>query len=470
MSSERKSDQQFDLIVIGSGSAGSSAATQARAQGHSVVIVEKDKVGGDCPNYACVPSKALLRSAKVYSLLKRAGEFGLRAGTVDFDWTRVMARKERAVGQTGAATAEERYQREGIALFRGVASFEDEHRLRVAGRVLRGARFLIATGSRPEVPRIDGIAEAKPITSVEAVSLRQLPASILILGGGPVGCEFAQLFSTFGVQVTLLQRAKTLLPREEPELSQIVQEALEENGATIFVGVQVQRLAKEGPRKSVFANIQGQARRFTAEEILVATGREPQTAELNLAAAGVEAEPGRVRINEYLQTSRPHIYAAGDVSGPFRYTHFAHYQGTLAGLNLFSAEPRKADYRVVPRVTFTDPEIASVGLTEEQARQQGHAVLSGRFAIGSVGKALVESDDRGLVKIVADVRSGEILGGHIAAPAAGEMIHILVAAMAARATMGGLAEAIYAFPTFAQGVRGAAREWLNARRRLQPAG
>src|SRR5439155_19528787 len=229
---------------------------------------------------------------------------------------------------------------------------------------------------------------------------------------------------------------------EEPELSQLIQEALEKNGATVWLGVEVQRLAKHGRRKKVFALVQGQPREFEAEEILVATGREPRIAELKLPAAGVEAEPGRVRINEYLQTTRPHIYAGGDVSGPFRYTHFAHYQGILAGLNLFSGEPRKADYRVVPRVTFTDPEIASIGLTEAQARQQGIPVLSGRFAIGSVGKALVESDDRGLVKIVADVRSGEVLGGHIAAPAAGEMIHVLVAAMTARATMGGLAEAI----------------------------
>src|SRR5205823_1319493 len=174
--------------------------------------------------------------------------------------------------------------------------------------------------------------------------------------------------------------------------------------------------------------------------------------ELNLPAAGVETDQGRVRINDYLQTTRPHIYAGGDVSGPLRYTHFAHYQGTLAGLNLFSGEPRKADYRVVPRVTFSDPEIASVGLTEEEACREGRHVLCGRFAISAVGKSLVDSDGDGLVKIVADNRSGEILGGHIAATAAGELIHVLVAAMVARATMGGLAEAIYAFPTFAQGV------------------
>jgi pyruvate/2-oxoglutarate dehydrogenase complex dihydrolipoamide dehydrogenase (E3) component len=463
MPSTRKADRRFDLVVIGSGSAGGSAASRARAGGHSVAIIETDQAGGDCPNYACVPTKALLRSAKVYSLLRRGDEFGLRPGAVDFDWAQVMARKDEIVRQTGVATAEESYRKKGIALLRGVASFEDEHHLWVNGQLLRADKFMIATGSRPEMPALDGITEARPITSVEAVSLPRLPGSLVILGGGPVGCEFAQLFSTFGVHVTLLQRAKALLPHEEPELSQIIREALVKNGATVLVSVEVRRLTKEGPRKKVHAAIQGQPREFEADEILVATGREPRVAELNLPAAGVETDQGRVRINDYLQTTRPHIYAGGDVSGPFEYTHFAHYQGALAGLNLFSGEPRKADYRVVPRVTFTDPEIASVGLTEEEARREGRQVLCGRFAIRAVGKSLVDSDGEGLVKIVADRGSGAILGGHIAAPAAGEMIHVLSAAMAARATMEGLAEAIYAFPTFAQGVRGAAREWMHAR-------
>src|SRR5436305_2288613 len=247
----RETDRRFDLIVIGGGSAGGSAAKRARAGGHSVAVVEKDKVGGDCPNYACVPTKALLRSAKVYALLKRGDEFGLRPGTVDFNWARVMARKEEIVRQTGTTTAEERYRKEGIALLRGVASFEDGHHLRVNGELLRGEKFMIATGSQPEIPAIDGITEVRPLTSVEAVSLPRLPDSMVILGGGPVGCEFAQLFSTFGVRVTLLQRTKYLLPCEEPELSQIIQAVLEQNGASILLGVEVQRLARDGPRKKV---------------------------------------------------------------------------------------------------------------------------------------------------------------------------------------------------------------------------
>jgi len=457
------SRQQFDLIVIGSGAAGEGAIDQAQRSRHSIAIVEKNKVGGDCPNYACVPTKALLRSAKIYSLLKRAEAFGLSPSVIDFDWSRVMARKEQIVRSTGEAATAERYRQAGIGLIKGTATFADEHQIRVDGQVFFGDKIMIATGSKPERPALPGLNEAHPITSVEAISLPKLPVSLIILGGGPVGCEFAQLFSTFAVRVTLLQKAPTLLPREEPELSHIIQQALEANGVTVVTKAEVQRVDRDAHGKTVHALIQGQARAFRAEEILLATGREPQTAELNLTAAGIHLAAGRVQINEYLQTTCPHIYAGGDVAGPFQFTNFAHYQGTLAGLNMFADEPRPADYRVVPRVTFTDPEIASVGLTEEQARQAGHRVITGKVEIRAVGRALVDSEDRGLVKLVADAASEEILGGHIVAPAAGEMIHEIVAAMKARATIRVLAEAIHAYPTFAEGVKLAADDWLKTR-------
>jgi dihydrolipoamide dehydrogenase len=470
MSSPSKRNQSFDLIVIGSGAAGGGAAEVAHADGHSVALIEKDRVGGDCPNYACVPTKALLRSAKVYALLQRADAFGLRPGAIDFDWARVMARKEWIIRHTGAATAEQHYRRQGITLLKSVASFEDAHHIRVHNQVLCGHKVMIATGSKPAMLGVEGIEESQPITNIEAVSLQQLPASLIIIGGGPVGCEFAQLFAIFGVQVTVLERASTILPREEPELSHLIQHALEQHGATIVTGVEVRRLVKASGQKHVQARVNGQMRDFMAEEILMAVGRVPQTAELRLDAIGVENDHDRVKINNYLQTTQPHIYAGGDVSGPLLFTHVAHYQGTLAGMNMFSKEPRQAHYRVVPRVTFTDPEIASVGLTEEQARQEGCKVGIGTYDIGYLGKALVESEDIGLVKLVADVRSGEILGGHIVAPAAGEMIHEIVAAMTARATVRDLADAIHEFPTYAEGIKVAAGEWMNARQPVGRAG
>ena len=455
------SQQRFDLI--GSGAAGEGAIDEAHRSGHSIAIVEKDQVGGDCPNYACVPTKALLRSARLYALLRRAGEFGITPGAIAFDWPPVMARKEQVSRRTDAAGTKQRYRQAGMVLFEGTATFEDEHHIRVNGQVLYGDKMMVATGSRPTWPALAGMDEARPITSIEAISLQALPASLIILGGGPVGCELAQLFSTFGVQVTLLQKPKTILPHEEPELSQIVQQALAANGVTIVTRVEVQRLDRVAQGKTVQAHANGQPQIFSAKEILVATGRDPQTAELDLEAAGVQRAEDRVQINAYLQTTCPHIYAGGDVSGPFQFTHFAHYQGTLAGWNMFSGEPRPADYRVVPHVTFTEPEIASVGLTEEQARQAGHRVVCGKVEIRALGKALVDSDELGLVKLVADATSEEILGGHIVAPAAGEMIHEIVVAMKTHARVSALGEAIHAYPTFAEGIKMAAADWLEKR-------
>ncbi len=457
-----RADRSFDVLILGCGSAGTTAAKRLRTDGRSVAVVEMDQPGGDCPLRACVPTKALLRSAGVYALLKRAGAFGIEAGTIGFDWARVMARKEEIIRQTGAGEAAGKLQGQGIALFQGQASFQDDHSLRVAGQVLRGERILIAVGSLPAWPDIPGLDEVKPITSVEAVSMPQLPASMIIIGGGPVGCEFAHLFSTFGVKVMLLHKGDALLPREEPELSRVVAEALQENGVTLLAGAEVNQFRKEGTLKQARATVRGKARDLVAAEILVATGREARTAGLGLPAAGVATEGGRVRINDFLQTSAPHIYAAGDVCGPLMYTHFAHYQGRVAAANMFAATPARADYRVVPRVTFTEPPIAGVGLTEEQAHATGRDVRCALIDVDTLGKALVESEPKGLVKLVADAGSGEILGGHIAAAAAGEMIHEVVAAMAAHATVRDLAEAIHAFPNFAEGVKAAARKWVAA--------
>ncbi|MBI4455017.1 MAG: NAD(P)/FAD-dependent oxidoreductase [Acidobacteria bacterium] len=459
---------EFDLLVIGSGSAGSAAAEIANASGHSVAMIEKGKVGGDCPNYACVPTKALLRSATIFSLLKRADQFGLRSGNIEFDWSQIMARKEYIVQHTGAASAEKRYQEVGIAFLKGVASFEDEHSVLVDGSVLRGKRTMIATGSRPTMPHLEGIIDVEPLNSIQAIGLRKLPSSIIIIGGGPVACEFAQLFSTFGVQVTLLQKSKRILPQEEPELTSVIHQALEHNGVSIMAEVDVMGLAKDGGKKKVWGRLQGKTREFVAQEILIAVGRTGQLDDLNLKAVGVETEKGKIRTNECLQTTNPHIYAGGDVTGPHLYTHFAHYQGTLAGLNMFSSRPRLANYRVVPHVIFTDPEIASVGMTEEQARWSGRKVITGKFEISALGKALVTSEERGMVKIVADAGSGEILGGHIASPTAGEMIHEFVAAMTSRAAVKDIADAIHAYPSFSEGIKIAAGKGVNALEQLQP--
>ncbi|MEX2263080.1 MAG: NAD(P)/FAD-dependent oxidoreductase [Bryobacteraceae bacterium] len=460
-------DREFELVVIGTGAAGSAAAEKARSWGHSVAIIEKDRLGGSCPNYACIPTKALLRSAHVYSLLKRASDFGLHFSGAGFDWNGIVNRKDRIVHGSGAATMEERFREMGIHLFRGAATFEDGEHVRVDGQVLTAGRVLIATGSQPALPRIAGIGAAKPITSRDAIGLSELPASMIVVGAGPVGCEFAQLFSTFDVPVALLEAQREILPGEEPELAALVRRSLESNGVTVLTRAHVLNLASDGRKKRVRVAVEQALREFSAEEILIATGREADVSGLNLEAAGVETEDGRIRVNEYLASSNPRIFAAGDAAGPYLYTHFASYQGSLVPPNMFSKHPKKADYRVVPRVTFTEPEIASVGLTESKAEDEGYHAKAALYPIAALGKALVDSEDRGMVKLVADSRSGEILGGHIVAPHAGEMIHAIATAMQVRAQVKDLAETIYAFPTYAQAINAAAGEWVEAHIREQ---
>ena len=455
-------ETRFELVVVGSGSAGEAAAFAARAGGHTAAIIEKGRLGGECSNYACVPTKALLRSARVYRLLKKARDYGLRARETGFDWARVLARKDRIVGNAGAHSAAERYERAGIALFEGAAAFEDPHTLRVDGRVLHAERVMLATGSVPARPDIPGIEQVHVITSEVAVSLPQLPKRLAIVGGGPVGCEFAELFASFGVEVIVLEQAPALLEHEEPEVGQIVQQSLMMAGVTVLCRAQVARCERVHGRDMVRARVEGEPYDFFTDVVLLAAGRQAQIEGLNLPAAGVELdESGRVRVNEWLQTTQPHIFAGGDVAGPLLYTHLATYQGQLAGRNAFAREPERADYRVVPRVTFTDPEVASVGLREAEARASGRAVASGCFEVKTLGRALVDSTNVGVIKLVGDAHTGEILGGHIAAPCAGELIHEVVAAMQARAPVRDLAAAIHAYPTFAEGVRLAAGDWLE---------
>ena len=457
-------NREFDLIVIGSGPAGEAAVAVAQRHTRSIALVERDRLGGDCPNVACVPTKALLRSARIYSLLRRAGEFGLRAGETGFDWGRIVARKDRIVRE--AAAWEEkarRLERAGVSLLRGEAAFVDERVVRVGDETLRGEHILIATGSQPQMPPIEGLAEISPLSSVDAVDLRALPAGLIVLGGGAVGCEFADLFAAFGVRVTLIEAEQTLLPNEEPEMSGVLREHLERRGVRVATGAKVERLAMEGGRKLAFCLLGEERRTFRADEILIATGRAPRTAGLNLDRAGVETdERGQVRVDDFLRTTQPHIWAAGDVCGPFLFTHVAHYQGTRAARNMFAEPMVPADYRVVPRVTWTQPEVAGVGMTEAEARAAGGNVAVGTADLAPLGKAQVDGEPAGRVKIVGDARTGEILGGHIVGADAGEMLHEIAGAMHGRVKVSDLANGMHAFPAFAEGIEDACCAWMDA--------
>lgn len=455
----------YDLFVIGSGSAGGSAALAARELGKKVAVAEKYVIGGECPNFACVPTKALLRSAKIFDLVKHAGEFGIHAENVTFDYAQVKARKDKVVSRTGARREEALFEKKGIDLFYGSVKFigpnEVELTPKDGGEVKKFSsdKFVIACGSVTFVPPIDGLAESGFITNEQAIDFTELPKVIGIMGGGPVGCEFAEIFSTFGAKVYIFEKNPRLIPREDEEISHWLMDKFVKQGVEFVPNVSVVKVSvKDGKKVVTVEDEEHHQKEFEVDELLVAAGKRPAIDGMNLEAAGVLYTPKAITVDETLKTSADNIYAAGDVVGPFQFTHTAHYQGWIAGHNLFSDDKEKASYGIVPRCVFTNPEIASVGQSESDLKSHNIEYKVGKFPISALGKANASEEMEGFVKILADKKTDMILGGFIVADAAGEMIHEVVIAMAGNVTAKTVADAIHAYPTFSEAVKAAAGE------------
>ncbi len=416
--------------------------------------MEGDRLGGECPNYACNPSKTLLRSARIYSYLKRAGEFGLSVGEVSFDWKKIATRRDHIIElitQNGKRYEEE-FARAGIALVRGPARFVSEHTVEVDGRGLTAGRFVVATGSRPQIPDVEGLDRVGYLTSREAVLASGLPSSVAILGGGAVGVEFAQLYAAFDVPTTLIDNTD-LVTTEDPEIRAYLRGLLEAQGLTVYEWAEVTGAGREGNRRWLTLTVEGRQERVVADEILVATGRAPAVDDLELQIPGVEMSDQGIVTDDTLQTRHPDFWAAGDVVGKMLFTHVASYEGYVAGTNAAGeTPPLHEDLRVVPRVTFAEPEIASVGLTEPEARQSGYEVAVRRHDFSTQSRALMMGELNGFVKIVLSAASEEILGGHIIGPRAGELIHEIAVAMRNGLRFSQISETIHAYPTLAEAV------------------
>lgn len=443
--------EAFDLIVIGGGSAGFAAARRARDRGAVVAMVEKDVLGGECPNTACVPTKALLRSAETVEAVQRAGEFGVRVGPPAVDWPAIRDRVARIVLSSGTdAETEERLHREGIAVFRGHAELRSEREVRVGPRTLSAPRLLLTTGSADRVPPLPGLTDAGFITHKEAIALEELPASLVVIGAGPVGVEFAQIFAPFGVRVTLLSASPLPLPREDHDVSKLLLDALRERGVTVETGVRVQRVERRGGTKVVTAVGEDGERVYEAAELFLGVGHSPVAEGMNLEAVGVRWNKRGIEVDEELRTTVPGIWAAGDATGIALFTHVASYQGKLAADNAISEQRQRADYRVVPRATFCRPEVASVGLTEQEAIAEERDYRCARLPMSAIEKSLVMGEREGLAKLIVDEPSGQILGAHVMGPRAGELIHEVAVAMQHHVPVSGIATTIHAFPNFAE--------------------
>ncbi len=453
---------RFDLIVIGGGAAGSTVAFDAVRQGHAVAMIEEWMVGGTCLNVGCDPTKTMVRSAEVLHLARTASRFGIDVERASVDWSALRARVDGVIDTIRGGDGDRNIRDAGIHLFKHHAIFLSEHEVIVGGQVLMGDRILIATGSTMRPPKVDGIHELGYITNVEAVALDQLPASMAVVGGGPIAVEFAQIFARFGVEVTIVSSKDHLLPKEEPELSDGLRAVLEEEGITVVTGTRVRSARIEAGLKVLSWSKDDDVGEVAAEEILLATGRAPNAERLGLDAAGVRYSERGIEVDAMMRTSVPHIFAVGDVTGIYPFTHAADYQARIAMHNAFtSGSPIKADYRVVPWTTFTDPELARVGLTENEAIAGGYAVVSATVPFSDISRAIVSDERAGCVKLVVDRASHQILGGHILSAHAGELIAEVALAMRHRLPVSAISDTIHSYPTMSEGVFWTAYQLVN---------
>jgi len=444
----------YDLMVIGGGTAGLVAAAGGASLGARVALIERDKMGGECLNYGCVPSKALIRSAKVASLMRRAGEFGLGPVPVEVDFPAVVARMRSVQRESGEADSPERFRRLGVEVFLGEeARFVGPREVSVNGSVLRARSVIVATGSRAKPPPVDGLEEVGHVDNVSVLELEKLPRSMVIIGSGPIGTEYAQIFARLGSRVELISSRANPLPIEEPEVGEALKGYLEEDGVRVHGGFRAEEARLEGGMKVVLArNKSGESIELRGEEILVAAGRAPTVDGLGLENAGVEVGEGGLKVDERLMTTAEGVYAAGDITGVLRFTHAAEYQGRIALQNALFPVRRKADYRFVPWATFTDPEVARVGLTEQEAWERHGRVRTYRYALPDLDRAITDRETKGFVKLVTG-RRGKILGGHIIGAEAGNMISEVVLAMRRGVPVGELSQTVHVYPTMSEGVK-----------------
>jgi len=443
----------FDVAVIGGGSGGYAAARTAAAAGLKTVVIEGgDEVGGLCILRGCMPTKALLYAAEVKHLAEHAETWGVRAGKVSFDFAKVMARKAAQIKDFADFRAQQ--LNDGRFKFiRAQAGFLDAHAVALSnGNKLTAKHFVIATGSSVAPAPLPQLNEVGFITSDDAVALKKLPKSLIILGGGAIACEFAQFFARFGVKTTLIQRSEKLLKEFDADAGTEVEKVFRREGVQVFTGTKLVDAKRRGKLKSVSFEQAGKTISVAAEEILFALGRVPNTASLDLAKAGVKTEAnGRIIANAKMQTSAPHIFAAGDCTGPHEIVHIAIQQGETAVHNMVKPKsPRRMDHRLLISVVFTEPQVATVGLTEKEAAACGIKFLTASYPFNDHGKSLIMEAKDGFVKLLANPKTGEILGGACVGPVGGELIHEIVAAMAKRMTVRELAAMPHYHPTLAE--------------------
>ena len=466
--------QEFDLVVIGGGSAGLKAARTAAKLGRKVAMAEEREVGGECFWAGCVPTKAMVRAAEVWHTVRNCQEFGIHAQVTKADFADAMAYKERAVHRVegDSPSLDGGLGKVGGTFFKARAQFESPHEVRMGDEVITGKQIVIATGTVPAVPPIPGLAEAGFITNREAVHLETLPKRMVILGAGPIGLEFAQIFRRFGAEVTVLERDSCVLPREDEDISKLVAQFLTEEGIRILTGVRVESVQKAQngvTAKQLRVHHSGGVEDLVCDEILVAIGRMGAFEGLNIGATGLDSDPRHIKTDHYLRTSVPHIWAAGDIAGGYLFTHVASYEGKLVAMNAFADKPEPFDHRVVPRCTYIHPEVASIGCTEREAREKDMDVVTRTFSFADLDRAILHGEPKGMVKLVLDELDGQILGAHLIGPQASSIIAELAICMKHHLPVTSIADTMHAYPSFPEAVEAAALSAPNYRGQVEGA-
>jgi len=443
-----KPSGRYNLVVLGAGPAGLVCAVGAAGLGAKVALIEKHRLGGDCLNYGCVPSKALLRCSKAIGELRRAAEFGVNInGALEVDFPAVMERMRRLRASIGHHDSAERFQKLGVDVFFGEPRFTGPDMVAVGEQTLNFARAVVATGARASLPPIPGLAEIGALTNETVFNLTELPRRLIVIGAGPIGCELAQSFQRFGSQVQLVDIVPGVLPRDDPEAAAVVRRALEADGLQLHLGVKPTRAERDGNERHLLIEANGQTVTLTGDAILVAAGRQPNTENLGLDAAGIRYGKTGVEVNDYLQTSNPNIYAAGDISSPFKFTHAADALARIVIRNALFFGRAKASQLVIPWATYTDPEVAQVGLTAREAQEKGIEVQTFKVSLGDVDRGVLDGDTAGFATVHVRKGKDEIIGATLVAAHAGDLIAEMALAMTKGLGLSALAGTIHSYPT-----------------------
>lgn len=460
--------KQFDanVVVIGAGSGGLVASLIAAGAKAKVILIERDKMGGDCLNTGCVPSKSIIRSGRIASYLRHAGEYGLKAGDVGVDFPAVMARVRGVIKAIEPHDSVERYESLGVECLSGEARIESPYIVRVGERRINTRSIILATGARPLVPPIPGLDETDYLTSDTVWELEELPRRLLVVGGGPIGCELAQAFSNLGAEVTQVDMAERIMSREDPEVSEMVTERFLRQGIRVLTGHKLQRFGRDGETRYMEAEHGDETVRVEFDRVLLALGRKPNVEGFGLEELDMPLnDNGTVNINRAMQTAFPNIFACGDVAGPYQFTHMASFQAFYASMNalLGGLWRLRSNYRVVPWATFIDPEVAHVGLNETEAKEQEVDYEVTRYSLDEHDRALADGEARGFVKVLTAPGKDEILGVTIVGYHAGELIAEFVLAMTHGMGLKKIAAATHIYPTLSEANKFAANAWRNER-------